>query len=82
MYMIQNIIKSMHTKFGQVVISIILGIGLASLFRRTCHDEDCYKFKSPKTSEVESTTYLHGGSCYKFKAETKNCESKKHATFA
>lgn len=82
MYMIQNIIKSMHTKFGQVVISIILGIGLASLFRRTCHDEGCYDFKSPKTSEVESTTYLHGGTCYKFKAETKKCESKKHATFA
>ena len=82
MYMIQNIIKSMHTKYGQVVISIILGLGLASIFRRTCHDEDCYKFQSPKTSEVESTTYLHGGSCYKFKAETKNCESKKHVTFA
>lgn len=80
--MIQNIIKSMHTKFGQVVISIILGIGLASLFRRTCRNEDCYTFQSPKTGEVENTTYLHGGSCYKFKAETKKCESQKHVTFA
>lgn len=80
--MIQNIIKSMHTEFGQVVISIILGIGLASLFRRTCHDEDCYKFQSPKTSEVETNTYLHGGSCYKFNAETKNCTKNKHVTFA
>lgn len=80
--MIQNIIKSMHTKFGQVVISIILGIGLASLFRRTCRNEDCYTFQSPKTGEVENTTYLHGGSCYKFKAETKKCESQNHVTFA
>jgi hypothetical protein len=80
--MIQNIIKSMHTEFGQVVISIILGIGLASLFRRTCHDKDCYNFQSPKTSEVESNTYLHGGSCYKFKAETKNCAKNNKVTFA
>ena len=82
MYMIQNIIKSMHTEFGQVVISIILGIGLASMFRRSCHDEGCYNFQSPKTSEIESTTYLHDGTCYKFKAQTKKCKSKKHVTFA
>ena len=48
MYMIQNIIKSMHTEFGKVVISIILGIGLASIFRRTCHAKECYNFQSPK----------------------------------
>lgn len=82
MYMIQNIINSMHTRFGQIIISIILGIGLASLFRRSCHEEGCFSFRSPKTSEVESSTYLHGGSCYKFKAETKKCESEKHVTFA
>ena len=80
--MIQNIIKSMHTEFGQVVISIILGIGLASIFRRSCHDKECYKFQSPKTSEVESTTYLHGGTCYKFKAETRNCQQNNKVTFA
>ena len=80
--MIQNIIKSMHTKFGQIVISIILGIGLASLFRRTCNEKECYQFQSPKTSEVESTTYLHGGACYKFNAETRKCSDKNHVTFA
>ncbi len=80
--MIQNIIKSMHTEFGKVVISIILGIGLASIFRRTCHAKECYNFQSPKTSEIEATTYLHGGSCYKFKAHTQNCAESKRVTFA
>ena len=60
MYMIQNIIKSMHTDFGQVVISIILGIGLASISRRSCHDKECYKFN----------------------AETRNCQQNNKVTFA
>ena len=40
--MIQNILKSIHTKFGTYVISVILGLGLASLFRKSCDNKNCF----------------------------------------
>lgn len=71
--MIQNLQKVIHTKFGKIVVSIILGLGLASLFRKVCDGADCLKFRSPSVKEVEGSVYEHGGECYKFKAKTTEC---------
>uniref|UniRef100_A0A6C0CS14 Uncharacterized protein n=1 Tax=viral metagenome TaxID=1070528 RepID=A0A6C0CS14_9ZZZZ len=72
--MLQKLQKAIHTKFGQIVISIILGLGLASIFRKACDELNCLSFTAPKTSEVEKTIYKHGNDCFKFKATTKNCD--------
>ena len=32
--MLQKLQKAIHTKFGQIIISIILGLGLASLLEK------------------------------------------------
>lgn len=71
--MIQNLQKAIHTKFGQIVVSIILGLGLASLFRKVCDGANCLKFHSPSVKEVERSVYEHDGECYKFKAKTTEC---------
>jgi len=81
--MFQHIQKIMHTKYGEIIISILLGLGLASLFRKACNGVNCLNFIAPKVSEVESEVYKHGNDCYKFKAKTVKCdESKKHISFA
>ena len=53
--MIQNILKSMHTQFGKYIISVILGIGLASLFRKACNERNCLVFRGPAPEEVKKT---------------------------
>lgn len=81
--MLQKLQRVMHTKYGQVLISIILGLGLASLFRKACDELNCFNFVAPKTSEVEKNAYKHDSSCYKFKAMTKKCDkNKKSVSFA
>jgi len=50
----------MKTEHGKTVISIILGLGFASLFRKTCSSKECYQFTAPSTQEVEDTFYRHG----------------------
>ena len=79
--MAPKFIKMLHTKFGQTLISIVLGIGLASIFRKTCNAAGCFKFISPPTSEVVETTYLHDDSCYKFSPKTVKCNSEKQVGF-
>ena len=47
-----NLGRLLHTKFGQLLMSVVLGFGLASLFRKVCKeriykfDNKCYKFNS------------------------------------
>lgn len=74
--MIKNFTRMMHTAYGQLLISVVLGVGLASLFRKTCTEKGCYKFIAPKVSETENNIYLHDGHCYKFKTQTKPCGEK------
>lgn len=80
--MMKNISAAMHTKLGQTIVAIILGIGLASLFRKTCSKSDCYDFKAPPTKEILNTAYQYGDGCYEFTTETKKCSSSKQVNFA
>ena len=54
-----NLIKTIHTPNGKLVISVILGIGLASLFRKVCTGRNCIVFKSPDFIKVEKNIYSH-----------------------
>ena len=80
--MFHNIGNIMKTEHGKTVISIILGLGFASLFRKTCSSKECYQFTAPSTQEVEDTFYRHGSSCYNFKTQTIPCGKKKEVPFA
>ena len=40
-----NIKRLLNTHLGRIIISILLGLGLASLFRKVCTDKNCIKFE-------------------------------------
>ena len=42
-----------HSKYGKILLSIILGVGLASLFNTSCNSRSCYRYIAPNTSKVE-----------------------------
>lgn len=61
---------------GKVIISVILGLGIAALFRKVCNDRDCLVIKGPPISEVENNVYGFDGKCYKYKAQSTSCSKK------
>lgn len=71
--MFQNILKSINTNIGQYLISIILGLGLSSLFRKVCNNRDCIVFHAPSLETLNDTTYKYDNKCYKFKEEAVKC---------
>ena len=66
-------LKTIHTPNGQMIISFILGIGLASLFRKVCKDRNCIVFKAPDFDEVTKNVYTYGDKCYVFTKSAVPC---------
>ena len=56
----------MYTDLGKVLISAILGLGLATLFQTVCKDKDCIAFRGPILSEMDGKVVQHGNECYKY----------------
>ena len=48
-----NIRRLIYSRFGKYVISMLLGIGLASLFRKACTDRNCLKFVAAPMSKLK-----------------------------
>ena len=60
-----------------IFISILLGLGLATLFRKVCKDKNCVIFHGPVLSELEDKVYKYGDKCYKYTATPAKCDKKK-----
>lgn len=67
---VENIMKD---KVGSIVISIVLGLGLAALFRRACKSGSCVVIKAPKLEEVQKYFYKVGDDCFKYTPYVVEC---------
>jgi hypothetical protein len=72
-----NFKRLLYTNIGRVFISILLGLGLATLFRKACVDKNCIVFNGPVITEFEDKIYKHGEKCYKYSMESSRCDSTK-----
>ncbi len=60
---------------GRIIISIIWGLGLATLFRRVCKGRDCIVIKAPDPKELENKVYKFDKKCYRFNPEVTSCKN-------
>ena len=51
--------------FGKTLISILLGLGLATLFRKVCKGRNCLVFQAPKIDKIENQVFEFDDKCYK-----------------
>ena len=75
--MLGNLLKAVDTRSGRIVVSVILGIGLASIFRKVCNSRDCLVFEAPPMKEVTENTYRYNGKCYRFEESPVACSPEK-----
>ena len=69
--------KFVHSASGKYIMSIILGIGLATLFRAACKGNNCIIQQAPPLEEIQEKTYKIDGKCYKIESNAVSCSSKK-----
>lgn len=58
--------KFVHTETGRILMSVILGLGLASLFRTVCEGNKCRVFRAPPLEDLQDKIYKNKGGCVKY----------------
>jgi hypothetical protein len=72
-----NFKRLLNTPFGKILISILLGIGIACLFRQVCNEKNCIRFEGPIISDIHDKIYKHDEKCYKYEAQPSQCNKNK-----
>ena len=67
--------KLLNTDLGQKIISIILGLGFASMFRKVSNMNSCLIIKGQKIKEMDKY-YKIDKKCYKYNPYPINCPNK------
>jgi hypothetical protein len=68
--------KLFNTKEGNILISIILGLGLASIFRNVCKNGKCIVYTSP-VDEIQKSYYKdEDDSCIQYKPNVIPCNKE------
>jgi len=65
--------KFVHTETGKTIMSILLGFGLASLFRTVCKDHNCLIFHAPPLDNFKDKIYKNNDKCVKYKPVATKC---------
>jgi len=65
--------KFVHSERGKIIMSILLGFGLASLFRKVCKGNNCLSFHAPPLDEFKEKIYENKGNCVKFVPVATKC---------
>lgn len=67
-----NVRKMLKSDTGILLSSIILGLGIAGLFKMSCDSRSCIVYKGPDFSEKKKVKV--NGKCYDVSEELIDCE--------
>jgi hypothetical protein len=70
MFDLEALIKIPHMA---TLISLVLGFGIAAIFRPLCKGPDCVILRGPPVSEIRGAVYQFGTKCVEFVAKTVAC---------
>jgi len=69
--MIQQLLEQ---RPGQIILSVILGMGLAIIFSRACIGRNCIIVRGPNPAVIDNKIYQFNNECYKFTPNSVSCE--------
>jgi hypothetical protein len=68
-----HFLELIKTFGGKILLSILLGLGLASIFYKTATYKNNIVFNGPVISEIDGTIFKHGEKCYKYSSNSAKC---------
>ena len=69
--------RILNSDFGIIFISIMLGLGVASLFRKTCNDRKCLVFRATPMKKIKNQIFKFNDKCYTFDETATTCDKNK-----
>ena len=75
--------RLIYSNIGKYIISILLGLGIATVIRRVCKDRSCLVFKAPAMNKINNQVFKFDDKCYVFKEHGQKCNpTRKTLQFA
>jgi hypothetical protein len=65
--------EAARTPTGTLIVSVILGLGLAAVFRRACKGKECVVVRAPPLSHTQGHVYRIEDDCYKYERRAAEC---------
>ena len=59
------------------LLSVLLGFGLAAIFRPLCKGPECIIMRGPPVGDIKGAVYQFGAKCVEFDAKAVECPSAK-----
>jgi len=72
-----NLSKFVNSDTGKYMMSILLGLGLSTLFRSVCKGKSCKVVKAPPLDEIDNQIYKFDGKCYNMERSAVKCNKNK-----
>jgi hypothetical protein len=65
--------KVIETPGIATVLSFVLGVGLAAMFRPVCKGPECVVVRGPPVQDIRDAVYQFGTKCVEFKPRPMEC---------
>ena len=69
--------RILNTTLGRIIISILLGLGLSTLFKKSCSGQSCITYHGPILGQIDGKTYQYGEKCYQYTISPIKCHAQK-----
>ena len=68
-----NVRQFLDSERGSIMMSVIVGLGLAVMFRKACKGYGCYIVRGPPPRDLDKYVYRQDGRCYKYTPVNTSC---------
>lgn len=72
-----DIKKIIDSDRAAIVMSIILGLGVATIFRKICTEKDCVIFEPPSKDFLTKGILKYDNKCYQNETQHVRCDKNK-----
>ena len=75
MFSLKNVLND---QLGSILVSVILGLGIAAMFRKVCKGRNCIVLRGPDPDDIKKNIYEWQDRCYKYNPVATKCQNKKN----
>ncbi len=61
---------------GAAIVSIVIGVGFAAIFRKVCTGDACTRWSAPSREDIDGKIYKNGDKCHTYTTKTVGCDGK------
>ena len=66
----------LDSEMGAIALSVVVGLGLATLFRKACSGYGCHIIRGPPLRDLKKYVYKQDGRCYKYNPVAADCKKQ------